>query len=128
MPAPTSPPPRPPTAGWWTSSPTTRPACCGIPRSWRRAATTRSPAAPPSPASSPSSGSSAPPPLTAEPALAALRELLGEDVGAFAPELVEELTEGEALDADKQGNLFALVQKMNVMQKINLARMGNKEA
>ena len=66
--------------------------------------------------------------LTDESALAALRELLGEDVSAFAPELVEELAEGETLDAEKQGNLFALVQKMNVMQKIKLARMGNKEA
>ena len=66
--------------------------------------------------------------LTDESALAALRELLGEDVSAFAPELVEELAEGETLDAEKQGSLFALVQKMNVMQKIKLARMGNKEA
>jgi hypothetical protein len=66
--------------------------------------------------------------LTDESALAALRELLGEDVSAFAPELVEELAEGETLDVEKQGNLFALVQKMNVMQKIKLARMGNKEA
>ena len=66
--------------------------------------------------------------LTDESALAALRELLGEDVSAFAPELVEELAEDEVLDAEKQGNLFALVQKMNVMQKIKLARMGNKEA
>jgi hypothetical protein len=66
--------------------------------------------------------------LTDEAALAALRELLGEDVNAFAPELVEELADGEALDPEKQNNLFALVQKMNVMQKIKLARMGNKEA
>jgi len=66
--------------------------------------------------------------LTDESALAALRELLGDDVSAFAPELVEELASDDTLDPEKQGNLFALVQKMNVMQKIKLARMGNKEA
>jgi hypothetical protein len=66
--------------------------------------------------------------LSDESALAALRELLGDDVSAFAPELIRELAENEALDAEKQGNLFALVQKMNVMQKVKLARMGNKEA
>ena len=66
--------------------------------------------------------------LSDESALAALRELLGDDISAFAPELIQELAEGEALDPEKQGNLFALVQKMNVMQKVKLARMGNKEA
>jgi len=66
--------------------------------------------------------------LSDESALAALRELLGDDVSAFAPELVQELAANEALDPEKQGNLFALVQKMNVMQKVKLARMGNKEA
>jgi hypothetical protein len=66
--------------------------------------------------------------LTDETALATLRDLLGEDVSAFAPELIEELAEGETLDAEEQGSLFALVQRMNVMQKIKLARMGNKEA
>ena len=66
--------------------------------------------------------------LSDEGALAALRELLGDDVSSFAPELVRELAENEALDPEKQGNLFALVQKMNVMQKVKLARMGNKEA
>ena len=74
----------------------------------------------------PKSGTSAP--LSDESALAALRELLGDDVSDFAPDLVRELAEDEVLDAEKQGNLFALVQKMNVMQKIKLARMGNKEA
>ena len=66
--------------------------------------------------------------LSDESALAALRELLGDDVSSFAPDLVRELAENEALDPEKQGNLFALVQKMNVMQKVKLARMGNKEA
>jgi hypothetical protein len=72
--------------------------------------------------------SGAPATLSDESALAALRELLGDDVSDFAPDLVRELAEDEVLDAEKQGNLFALVQKMNVMQKIKLARMGNKEA
>ena len=66
--------------------------------------------------------------LTDEGALAALRELLGDDMSEFAEDLVREMGEDEVLDAEKQGNLFALVQKMNVMQKIKLARMGNKEA
>jgi hypothetical protein len=70
----------------------------------------------------------APEELTDASALAALRELLGDDVSGFAADLVRELGEDEVLDAEKQGNLFALVQKMNVMQKIKLARMGNKEA
>jgi hypothetical protein len=67
-------------------------------------------------------------PLTDDAARAALRELLGDDVSEFAEDLVREMGEDEILDAEKQGNLFALVQKMNVMQKIKLARMGNKEA
>jgi len=71
---------------------------------------------------------STPEALTDESALAALRELLGDDVSAFATELIEELASDDTLDPEKQGNLFALVQKMNVMQKIKLARMGNKEA
>jgi hypothetical protein len=66
--------------------------------------------------------------VTDESALEALRDLLGDDVSIFVPELVEELAEDDALDAEKQNNLFALVQQMNVMQKIKLARMGNKEA
>jgi hypothetical protein len=63
--------------------------------------------------------------LTDDAAAAALRAFLG-DEGGFAASLVEE-HDGE-LDAEAQGNLFALIQKMSVMQKIKLARMGNKEA
>jgi hypothetical protein len=61
-------------------------------------------------------------------ALAALRELLGDDTSTFAMDLIEESQQDDTLDPEKQSNLFALVQKMNVMQKIKLARMGNKEA
>ena len=64
--------------------------------------------------------------LTDEAAASALRALLGDDASAFASELVDDL-DGE-LDPEQQGNLYALVQQMNVMQKIKLARMGNKEA
>ena len=64
--------------------------------------------------------------LTDEAAAAALRAFLGDDASAFAASLIEE-HEGE-LDPEAQGNLFALVQKMTIMQKIKLARMGNKEA
>jgi hypothetical protein len=64
--------------------------------------------------------------LTDESAAAALRAFLGDDASAFAASLLEE-HEGE-LDPEASGNLFALVQKMSIMQKIKLARMGNKEA
>ncbi len=74
----------------------------------------------------PSEGS--PEEITDESALAALRAILGDDVGEFAKELLEERPEGEELDEATQGNLFALVQRMSVMQKVKLARLGNKEA
>jgi hypothetical protein len=64
--------------------------------------------------------------LTDDAAAAALRAFLGDDASAFTSGLIEE-TEGE-LDPEEAGNLFALVQKMTIMQKIKLARMGNKEA
>lgn len=64
--------------------------------------------------------------ITDEEAVAALRRLLGDDASDFAQELVHD--RGAELDEDAQGNLYALVQSMNVMQKIKLARMGNKEA
>ncbi len=64
--------------------------------------------------------------ITDESAAAALRALLGDDASDFAKELVDDI-DGE-LDPDAQGNLFALIQKMNVMQKIKLARLGNAEA
>jgi hypothetical protein len=64
--------------------------------------------------------------LTDEAAAAALRAFLGDDATGFAAGLIEE-KDGEP-DAEEQNNLFALVQKMTIMQKIKLARMGNKEA
>jgi hypothetical protein len=64
--------------------------------------------------------------LTDETAAAALRAFLGDDATGFATGLIEE-KDGE-LDPEEANNLFALVQKMTIMQKIKLARMGNKEA
>jgi hypothetical protein len=55
---------------------------------------------------------------------AALRAVLGEELGGFARSLVEE-SEGGGGDAT---NLYAMIQKMTVFQKIKLARLGNKEA
>jgi hypothetical protein len=64
--------------------------------------------------------------ITDEAALATLRQLLGDDASEFAKELLEE--SGDELDEEAKGNLVALIAKMNVMQKVKLARMGNKEA
>ncbi len=64
--------------------------------------------------------------ITDDAASEALRQLLGDDATDFAAELVHDLDMD--LDPDAQGNLFALLQNMNVMQKVKLARMGNKEA
>ena len=66
--------------------------------------------------------------ITDESAMEMLKALLGEDVSEFANELIEDREDDEDPSEDDEGNLFALVQKMNVMQKIKLARMGNKEA
>ena len=59
-------------------------------------------------------------------AVAALRALLGDDTGEFSRELLED--PDQELDEEAQGTLFGLLQKMNVMQRIKLARLGNKEA
>lgn len=64
--------------------------------------------------------------LTDEAAAAALRAFLGDDASAFARDLIDE--HDDDLDEEAKTNLFAAVQKMSVMQKIKLARMGNKEA
>ena len=60
-------------------------------------------------------------------AAAALRAVLGEELGAFAADMVSE-SDDEIEDLDPNTSLFALVQKMSVFQKIKLARLGNKEA
>ncbi|MFO0687665.1 MAG: hypothetical protein U0900_03060 [Myxococcota bacterium] len=58
---------------------------------------------------------------------AAVLELLGEDMGEIAKLLAAE-NAGEIDDETLQSSLFAAVQKMSVMQKIKLARVGGKEA
>jgi signal recognition particle receptor subunit beta len=58
---------------------------------------------------------------------AALRAVLGEEMGAFARQLVEE-RDGEVDEEHPDLSLYALIQKMTVFQKIRLGRMGNKEA
>lgn len=55
----------------------------------------------------------------------ALRSFLGGDMSRFARELVDDDTE---LEDDDRESLYAAVQNMSVMEKIKLARMGNKEA
>jgi len=65
-----------------------------------------------------------PPAISDEEAEIALRAVLGDDFGDMAHELVQETSE----EIEDNGNIYALIQTMNVMQKIKLARMGNKEA
>jgi hypothetical protein len=60
-------------------------------------------------------------------AAAALKAILGDDLGRFARELIEENDDAEFEDLANT-NLFGLIQSMSVMQKVKLARMGNKEA
>ena len=62
-----------------------------------------------------------------EQAEAALKAILGEDLGRFAQEFVKESDPDEVGKLD-DSNIYALIQRMSVMQKIKLARMGNKEA
>ncbi len=65
-------------------------------------------------------------------AAAALRAVLGEELGAFARELVEDREEDVAPNggdtADVSDSMYSLIQRMTIVQKIKLARVGNKEA
>jgi hypothetical protein len=70
----------------------------------------------------------APEEITDATALATLRSLLGDDASEFAKELLEDHPDDVDLDEAAKGNLMALIQTLNVMQKVKLARMGNKEA
>lgn len=58
---------------------------------------------------------------------AAVLEMLGGDMAEIAKLLASESGDGIA-DEEIEGSLFAAVQKMSVMQKIKLARVGGKEA
>jgi len=69
--------------------------------------------------------------ITDQEAEAALRAVLGDDMGRYVKQLVEEKGEDiteEQIQELQQGNLFQLVQQMSVFQKIQIGRMGNKEA
>ncbi len=59
---------------------------------------------------------------------AALRAVLGDDLGEFARSLVEESDNDDEIEADSSVNLHALIQQMSIFQKVKLARLGNKEA
>jgi hypothetical protein len=56
---------------------------------------------------------------------AALRAVLGEELGEFAQALVEE---GDGDDFGPGSNLYSIIQHMSVFQKVKLGRLGNKEA
>lgn len=61
-------------------------------------------------------------PVSDSEAVAALRAVLGDDLGHLAQAMVEES------EASQDANLYALIQQMNIVQKVKLARLGNKEA
>jgi hypothetical protein len=63
-----------------------------------------------------------------EAAVAALRAVLGADIRGMAHDLVAEFAGDEGEAAAHSDNIYALIQKMTIFQKIQLARLGNKEA
>jgi hypothetical protein len=63
--------------------------------------------------------------LSEEEARAALEVVLGECFSQLVEDHEEEIDEAEL---ERGGNLYSLIQKLSVFQKIKLARMGNKEA
>ncbi len=67
--------------------------------------------------------------ITQARAEAALRAVLGEELGQSARRLIDE-SGAVALEGDDptQSSLYALIQQMSVFQKVKLARLGNKEA
>jgi hypothetical protein len=69
-----------------------------------------------------------PPPeeITDAQAEAALRAVLSDDASEFTSDLIRE-TDDEVSEEEQQ-SLFAQIQEMTIMQKVKLARMGNKEA
>jgi hypothetical protein len=68
--------------------------------------------------------------ITDQEAEAALRAVLGDEMGAYAKQLVQEATDvtEEQIEEIQGGNLYQMVQQMSVFQKIQIGRMGNKEA
>jgi hypothetical protein len=67
--------------------------------------------------------------LSEDTAVAALRAVLGDELGQFAQELVREGGDsGEGDEQQNEANLYALIQKLSVVQKVKLARLGNAQA
>jgi hypothetical protein len=68
--------------------------------------------------------------ITDQEAEAALRAVLGDEMGAYVKQLVEENDDvtQEQIEDIQAGNLYQIVQSMSVFQKIQIGRMGNKEA
>jgi len=68
--------------------------------------------------------------ITEQEAEAALRAVLGDEMGAYAKQLVRENTDAtdEQVQKIEEGTLFQMIQQMSVFQKIQIGRMGNKEA
>jgi len=68
--------------------------------------------------------------ITDQEAEAALRAVLGDEMSAYAKELVNEnaATSDEQVQEVDSGTLFQIVQQMSVFQKIQIGRLGNKEA
>jgi hypothetical protein len=64
-------------------------------------------------------------PISDADAEAALRAVLGDDLGPLAKTLV---AEGDADQGAATNNIYALIQQLSVFQKIKLARLGNAEA
>ena len=64
--------------------------------------------------------------ITDEEAQAALMAVLGNDVSGLDRRLVQDLD--EEMTEEERGNLYQRIQTMTVMEKIKLARVGNKEA
>ena len=66
----------------------------------------------------------APTEVSDEEAKAALRTVLGEEFAGAISDLVSE----GGIDTETNDNIFSLIQRMTVFQKVKLARLGNKEA
>ena len=68
--------------------------------------------------------------ITDQEAEAALRAVLGHEMGSYVKQLVEETDDvtDEQIQEVESGNLYQIVQQMSVFQKIQIGRMGNKEA
>jgi hypothetical protein len=74
----------------------------------------------------PSEAAAEPEHISDDEAEAALRAVLGDELGHLAREFICE--SDDDVEIGENTNIYALIQNMTVMQKIKLARVGNKEA